>query len=233
MKTIGLLGGMSWESTVLYYQIANQKVSAARGGLHSAKVILNSVNFHEIETRQHAGRWDETAELLIEAARAVERAGADFIVICTNTMHKVADRIEANVGIPLLHIVTPTAKAIAAAGISRIGLLGTRFTMEQDFYRGRLEREHGFQVIVPDERDRDVVHRIIYEELCLGTLREESRQAYQRVMASLVEAGAQGIILGCTEITLLVDSGDASVPLFDTTSLHAEAAALRAMGEIQ
>lgn len=225
MKTIGLLGGMSWESTVPYYQIINQRVSRRLGGLHSAKVVLHSVDFHEIETRQHAGQWDETADILLAASQGLERAGADFLVICTNTMHKVAAAIEAGLSMPLLHIATPTAQAIKAEGQQRVGLLGTAFTMEQDFYRGTLEREHGLEVIVPGDEARAEVHRIIYEELCLGEIKPASRAVYRDVMSDLVAAGAQGIILGCTEITLLVSGEDAAVPLFDTTTLHAQAAA--------
>ncbi|MCV2217621.1 aspartate/glutamate racemase family protein [Thauera sp. Sel9] len=225
MKTIGLLGGMSWESTVPYYRQINETVKARLGGLHSAKIVLYSVDFAEIERLQHCGDWDAAAAVLADAAQALERAGADFIVLCTNTMHKVAPAIEAAVRIPLLHIADPTAMAIRRAGLSRIGLLGTRFTMEQAFYRGRLEERHGIEVLIPEQGDIDVVHRVIYEELCLGRIEEASRKAYQSVMARLVERGAQGIILGCTEISLLVGAQDATVPLFDTTAIHAGAAA--------
>ena len=231
MKTIGLLGGMSWESTVPYYQAVNQRVAARLGGLHSAKVVLYSVDFHEIETVQHAGQWDQAGERLAEAGRSLERAGADFIVICTNTMHKVAPAIENAVAIPLLHIATPTARAIQAAGLGRIGLLGTAFTMEQTFYRGHLESEFGLEVIVPEARERAAVHRIIYEELCRGVIRAESRDTYREIMDGLARQGAEGIILGCTEISLLVGPDDASVPLFDTTALHATAAADYALGD--
>ena len=230
MKTIGLLGGMSWESTVPYYRQINEAVKARRGGLHSAKIVLYSVDFAEIERLQHRGDWAAAGALLADAARALERAGADFIVLCTNTMHKVAPAIEAAVKIPLLHIADPTAAAIHHAGLRRVGLLGTRFTMEQDFYRGRLAGQHGIEVLIPEADDRDRVHRVIYEELCLGRIEEASRQAYREVMRRLVERGVQGIILGCTEISLLVGAQDASVALFDTTRIHAEAAAALALG---
>ena len=230
MKTIGLLGGMSWESTVPYYRQINEAVKARLGGLHSAKIVLYSVDFAEVERLQHQGNWAAAGALLADAARALERAGADFIVLCTNTMHKVAPAIEGAVQIPLLHIADPTAEAIRLAGLDRVGLLGTRFTMEQDFYRGRLAGQHGIEVMVPDADDRDLVHRVIYEELCLGRIEQASRQAYRDVMRRLVERGVQGIILGCTEISMLVGDEDASVPLFDTTAIHAEAAAALALG---
>ncbi len=229
MKTIGLIGGMSWESTIPYYRHINETVKHQLGGLHSAKLVLVSVDFFVIERLQHVGDWDAAGALLADAARALVRAGADCVVLCTNTMHKVAAAIEAAVSIPLLHIADPTAVAIQASGFSTIGLLGTRFTMEQDFYRQRLETRHGLQVLVPDAADRDNVHRIIYEELCLGHILPASREAYRHTIARLVARGAQTIILGCTEITLLVDASDASVPLFDTTALHARSAALWAL----
>lgn len=225
MKTIGLIGGMSWESTIPYYRHLNEAVKARLGGLHSAKLVLFSVDFHEIERLQQSGDWDQAGRLLAAAAQALERAGAELLVLCTNTMHKVAPAIEQAVGIPLLHIADPTAAAIQAAGLSTVGLLGTRFTMEQAFYRERLELRHGIRVLIPDEPQRQDVHRIIYEELCLGQVREESRETYRRIIASLVAQGAQAVILGCTEIGLLVGAGDAGVPLFDTTSLHARQAA--------
>ena len=229
MKTIGLLGGMSWESTIPYYRHINETVKARLGGLHSAKIALYSVDFAEIERLQHCGDWVQAGAALAEGARALERAGADFIVLCTNTMHKVAPAIEAAVAIPLLHIADPTAAAIRRAGFSRVGLLGTRFTMEQDFYRGRLMEQHGIDVLIPDDEDRALVHRIIYEELCLGRIEDASRQAYRDVMQRLIARGAQGILLGCTEISLLVREEDASVPLFDTTTLHAQAAATQSL----
>jgi aspartate racemase len=228
MKTIGLIGGMSWESSALYYRQINEAIKARLGGLHSAQLVMVSVDFHAIEELQRAGDWTTAGELLASAARSLQAAGADFILLCTNTMHIVASAIEAAVGIPLLHIADPTAAAIQRAGHTRIGLLGTRFTMEQAFYKDRL-LQHGLQVLLPSQPDRDTVHRIIFEELCLGQLHEASRQHYRRIMASLVEQGAQAIILGCTEITLLVDPTDASVALFDTTALHALAGAEQAL----
>jgi aspartate racemase len=229
MKTIGLIGGMSWESTVPYYRQINEAVKQRLGGLHSAQLVLVSVDFHDIERLQHAGDWAAAGEVLARAARSVEAAGADFLVLCTNTMHKVAPAIEAAVAIPLLHIADPTATQIKAAGYHRVGLLGTRFTMEQDFYIGRLREQHGIEVLVPDLIDRADVHHIIYDELCLGVISAQSRARYREVMAGLVHRGAQAIILGCTEISLLVDDSDASVPLFDTTRLHAQHAAERAL----
>jgi aspartate racemase len=225
MKTIGLIGGMSWESTVPYYRQVNQTVKAHLGGLHSAKVVLVSVDFHDVERLQRAGDWDAAGALLADAARSLQAAGADFIVVCTNTMHKVAPAIEAAVGIPLLHIADPTAAAIQAAGHTRVGLLGTRFTMEQAFYKDRLRQRHGLDVIVPAPAARDTVHRIIYDELCLGSVLDASRDAYRHIIAELVAQGAQAIILGCTEISLLIAPSDAAVPLFDTTAIHARAAA--------
>ena len=230
MKTIGLIGGMSWESTVPYYRQINQTIQSHLGGLHSARLVLVSVDFHEVEVLQRAGDWDAAGAAMAHAAQSLARAGADFVVLCTNTMHKVAPAIEKAVDIPLLHIADPTAEALRQAGVQRVGLLGTRFTMEQDFYRDRLTGRHGLQVITPDAPQREAVHRIIYEELCLGVIRPESRAVYRQVMASLVVEGAQAIILGCTEISLLVSAQDSAVPLFDTTHLHARAAALKALG---
>ncbi|WP_408951788.1 aspartate/glutamate racemase family protein [Lysobacter sp. Hz 25] len=229
MKTLGLLGGMSWESTLPYYRLINETVRERLGGLHSAKLLLYSVDFAEVERLQHAGDWDAAGVLLGQAARSLRDGGAQLLVICTNTMHKVADAVEAASGLPLLHIADSTGAAIRAAGLSRIGLLGTRFTMEQDFYRQRLVERHGLDVIVPDPAGRELVHRVIYEELCLGRIRDESRQAYREVIAGLVARGAQGVILGCTEIGLLIGAGDVEIPLFDTTALHARAAALAAI----
>lgn len=228
MKTIGLIGGMSWESTVPYYRQINETVRELLGGLHSAKVVLVSVDFHEVEALQRSGDWEASGRMMAEAARQVAAAGADFIVLCTNTMHKVAGAIEAAVAIPLLHIADPTAAAIRAAGCRKVGLLGTRFTMEQTFYRDRL-REHGLDVLIPAEADRAIVHRIIYEELCLGRIEPASRTEYRRIMDGLVAQGAEAIILGCTEITLLVNGYDATVPLFDTTAIHARHAAVHAL----
>jgi len=229
LKTIGLIGGMSWESTVPYYRLINESVRDRLGGLHSARIILFSVDFHDVERLQHAGLWLEAGQLLAQAARSLALAGADVLVLCTNTMHKVAPAIEAAVAIPLLHIADPTATDIQRAGFKTVGLLGTRFTMEQDFYRQRLETRHAIEVLVPDGPDRDIVHRVIYEELCLGQIVESSRLHYRRIIAQLVASGAQAIILGCTEIAMLVQASDASVPLFDTTRIHALKAADWAM----
>jgi aspartate racemase len=229
MRTIGLIGGMSWESSAEYYRIVNETVKGRLGGLHSAQVLLYSVDFAAIEALQHAGEWERAAEILVDAAQRLERGGADFLVLCTNTMHKVAERITNAVALPLVHIADPTAERIKAAGFATIGLLGTAFTMEQEFYRGRLTGQHGLTVLVPNDADREVVHRVIYDELCLGIVRDESREAYRQIMARLVAQGAQAIILGCTEIMLLVGDGDATVPLFDTTRIHAETAAALAL----
>ena len=231
MKTIGLIGGMSWESTVPYYRHINERVKERLGGLHSARVILYSVDFHDIERLQHAGDWSAAGALLAQAARALELAGADFLVLCTNTMHKVAAAIEAAVAIPLLHIADPTAQQIQQAGHAVVGLLGTRFTMEQDFYRQRLERQ-GLAVLVPPDQERETVHRIIYDELCLGQVLPASRAAYQASIENMARAGAQAIILGCTEISLLVQQQHATLPLFDTTAIHAMAAADLALASI-
>ncbi len=229
MRTLGLLGGMSWESTLPYYRIINERVRARLGGLHSAKLFLYSVDFAEVEALQMRGDWDAGGALLADAAESLQRAGAEAIVICTNTMHKVVTAIERRVTLPILHIADATASRVTGAGIQRVGLLGTRFTMEQNFYRGRLS-DAGLDVLVPDEAGREHVHRIIYEELCLGVIRQESRVILRGLMQELVARGAQGIILGCTEIGLLVGDGDASVPTFDTTSIHAEYAADWALG---
>ncbi len=224
MKTIGLLGGMSWESTALYYSHINELVKEKLGGLHSAKIAMVSVDFQEIEILQHAGEWDATGEILAKASQQIEAAGADFLLICTNTMHKVAPQIEAAIEIPLLHIADATAEWIKAEGIQNIGLLGTRFTMEQEFYAGRLKEKHGLRVILPSEEDREIVHRVIYEELVLGIVRDESRREYLRIMDDLRAQGAEGVIEGCTEIVMLVQQAHTDIPLFDTTSIHAEAA---------
>lgn len=224
MKTIGLIGGMSWESSLEYYRIINQRVRALCGGLHSAQSLMYSVDFAEIEALQHQAKWDEAALILADAAQRLERGGADMVVLCTNTMHKVADVITDAIQIPLLHIADPTAEAIRARGLSRVGLLGTRFTMEQEFYKGRLAKQHGLEVLIPERADRDSVHRIIYEELCLGVISSESKAEYLRIMQRLQDSGAEAIILGCTEIGLLVQDEDSHLPLFDTTKLHAYAA---------
>lgn len=224
MKTIGLIGGMSWESSSEYYRLVNEGVKARLGGLHSAKCVMVSVDFAEVETLQHQGRWDEAAGLLAAAAQSVERGGAEFLVICTNTMHKVAEAVQARVQIPLLHIADATAELVKAAGIQRIGLLGTRFTMEENFYKGRLTQKYGLDVLVPEAASREIVHRVIYEELVLGQIEAASKQQYLAIIEQLIAQGAEGVILGCTEIGLLVQPSDARVPLFDTTRIHAEAA---------
>jgi len=224
MKTIGLLGGMSWESSGHYYSLVNRLVKERLGGFHSAKVLLYSVDFGEVEPRQRAGRWDELGELLNQAALALERGGADFLVVCANTMHKVADELMVGVRIPLLHIADVTAARVKAAGLRRVGLLGTRYTMEQDFYRGRLAQRHGLEVLVPDPADRAEVNRVIFEELVLGRVEPSSRSRYQEVVNGLARAGAQGVIAGCTEIGMLLSPSDVPLPLFDTTEIHARAA---------
>ncbi len=224
MKRLGLLGGMSWESTQTYYRLINQGVRARLGGLHSAELVLHSVDFEPIERLQAAGRWDEAGTILADGARGLEAAGAKALALCTNTMHKVAHVIEATVGIPLLHIADATAEAITAAGYASVGLLGTRFTMEEEFYRGRLARRFGLTVLVPDHSDRNVVDRVIFDELCVGRVLEDSRAHYRQIMSGLADRGAEAVILGCTEISLLVGAKDSPVPLFDTTALHAAAA---------
>lgn len=224
MKTIGLLGGMSWESTALYYRSINEGVKAALGGLHSAKICLYSVNFDEIEKLQHQGKWDDTAAILANAAKSVEAGGADFLLICTNTMHKVASEIEAEISIPILHIADATANRLLADGVKKVGLLGTRFTMEQDFYKSRLTEKFGIEVIVPEGDDRTLVHDIIYNELCLGEIKNPSRSQYLSIVDKLHEQGAEAVIMGCTEITLLMNQKDTTVPLYDTTEIHAEEA---------
>lgn len=230
MKTIGLLGGMSWESTVTYYRMINEGIKARLGGLHSAKICLYSVDFDEIAQLQYEEDWDLTAEILGRAASGLENAGADFLVICTNTMHKVAPQIEQGINIPLLHIADATAETVISEGIQSVGLLGTRFTMEQEFYRGRLEDRYGLTVHIPDHPDREIVNDVIYNELCLGKIEEASRNQYLRIIEKLSAEGAQAVILGCTEIALLVDQDQTPVKLFDTTRLHAESTVVMALG---
>ena len=225
MKTIGLIGGMSWESSLEYYRTVNERVRDRLGGLHSARCVMYSFDFDEIESLQHRGAWDEATRRMIDAARALERAGADFVVICTNTMHMMAADVEAAIGIPLLHIADATAGRIKAQGLRTVGLLATRFTMEQDFYKGRLIEKHGLEVLVPPAEDRQLVHDVIYNELCRGQIRDESRQCFQQLIRRLADEGAAGVILGCTEIGLLIKQADSPVPLFDTAVIHAEAAA--------
>jgi aspartate racemase len=224
MKRIGLLGGMSWESSAEYYRLINEAVRDRLGGLHSADCLLRSVDFADIEALQRDGRWDEAAVSLAAEARALVAGGAELLVLCTNTMHKVADRIASAVDIPFVHIADTTANAVRAQGLQTVGLLATAYTMEQDFYVGRLRDDHGLDVLVPDEPDRRIVHDVIYDELCVGTIDDNSRDEYRRIMAGLAGRGAQGILLGCTEIDLLVGPTDATVPVFDTTRLHAERA---------
>lgn len=228
MKTIGMLGGMSWESTAGYYRAINEGVKEALGGLHSAKICMYSVDFDQIEKLQHQGDWQATAEILSRAARRVEAGGADFLLICTNTMHKVAPEIEAAVSIPLLHIADATAERLRENKVKRVGLLGTRFTMEEDFYKGRLTDTYSIEVVVPESDDMDIVHRVIYSELCLGTVSGHSRQEYVRIIKSLHDKGAEAVILGCTEISLLVQQKHTSVMLYDTTEIHALAAVKQA-----
>ena len=231
MRTIGLLGGMSWESTASYYRTINRVVGERLGGLHSARIVLYSVEFHEMELLQREGRWTEAGEILADAARRLEHAGAECLVICANTMHKVAPQIEDAVAIPLLHIADVTAQRILAADMRTVGLLGTRYTMEMDFYRRRLEERFGLAVRTPGEADREIINRVIFDELCRGVVREESRTDYVRIVEDLVRDGAESIILGCTEISMLLGPDDVHVPLFDTAAIHAEAAAAWALGE--
>lgn len=229
MKTIGLLGGMSWESTALYYKQINEEVKKQLGGLHSAKVVIYSVDFDEIEKLQHQGKWDETAKILSEAAKNIQNANADFLVICTNTMHKVAPTIQEHIDIPILHIANATGKKLQEEGIKRVGLLGTAFTMQQDFYKDTIQTNFDIEVIVPTEEDIKIVHKIIYEELCLGTIKESSKKEYLRIIDSLSSHGAQGVILGCTEIGMLVSQEDTQIKLFDTTYIHAIEAVNKAL----
>lgn len=231
MKLIGMIGGLSWESTAEYYRIINRSAQTRLGGVHSARSLIHSLDFGEIEALQHKADWAAASAAMIAAARSLEAGGADFLIICSNTMHRMAAEIAATISIPLLHIADPTGSAITAAGFRRIGLLGTAFTMEQRFYRARLEEEFGLEVLIPAETDRRLVHGIIYQELVKGIVREDSRAAYRGVIARLIEAGAEAIILGCTEIMLLVGKADSAVPLFDTTTLHAEAALDLALSE--
>lgn len=228
--TIGLIGGMSWESTASYYRAINQGVKAQLGGLHSAKIAMVSVDFAEIEQLQHTGDWDKTADILSSAARSLEAAGADFFLICTNTMHRVAEQVEAAVNIPLLHIADATGEQLIEDGITKIGLLGTRFTMEQDFYKNRLVEHFGIEVITPTPLERQLVHQVIYDELCLGHILDNSKNQYVDIINRLSKQGAEGIILGCTEIALLVKSKHTQVALYDTTSIHAKAAVKLALG---
>ena len=229
MKTIGLIGGMSWESSSAYYQMINTATRAKLGGLHSAKSVMYSVDFAEIEVLQARGQWDTAAAMLVDAARKVERGGADFVLICTNTMHKLADAVQREIGVPLLHIADATADRIETAGLQTVALLGTRFTMEEDFYKGRLAQKYGLHVLVPEAKERQYVDDVIYKELCVGKIDRASKQTYLDIMARLQKRGAEGIILGCTEIGLLVKQTDTDVPLFDTARIHAQAAVAYAL----
>ncbi len=229
MKTIGLIGGMSWESSQEYYRIINEEIKHKLGGFHSAKCILFSVDFAEVEKLQHEERWRELTALMIVAARSLENAGAECIVICTNTMHKMADEVQSSIRIPLLHLIDATAEQISQDGLKKVGLLGTKFTMEQDFYKGRLSERFGGEVIIPDEEERDTIHHVIYHELCLGTIDQTSKARFIKIINNLIERGAEGIVLGCTEIPLLVRQKDIRVPVYDTTEIHARAAAAFAL----
>lgn len=233
MKTIGMIGGMSWESTASYYKALNEGVKDRLGGLHSAKICLYSVDFDEIEKLQHQGKWSETASILSQAAKSVERGGADFLMICTNTMHKVVPEIESQILIPILHIADATAESLIRDGIKKVGLLGTRFTMEQDFYKGRITEKFGIEVVVPSTDEQTVVHDIIYQELCLGQINADSRDSYLKIIANLYAQGAQAMILGCTEIALLVKQSDTTVPLYDTTEIHAAHGVEWALGKLR
>ncbi|MCP4297916.1 MAG: aspartate/glutamate racemase family protein [Proteobacteria bacterium] len=224
MKTIGLLGGMSWESTSSYYTSLNRGINGKLGGLHSAKIILHSFDFALINKIQHAGDWDQTAEILSQAALGVEAAGADFLLICTNTMHKVAPQIESRLNIPILHLADATASILVGQGIKKVGLLGTAFTMEEGFYKDRFTENYNMEVITPHKEDRKIVHQTIYQELCKGEIRDQSKKEYLRIIKSLAQKGAEGVILGCTEIGLLVNQKDTNVPLFDTTAIHVDRA---------
>ena len=224
MQTIGLIGGMSWESSAVYYQLINEIVKEKQGSTHSAKSLMYSVDFDEIAILQHAGKWNQLTEIMIDAAKKLEKGGADFIVICTNTMHKMAADMAENISIPILHIVDASAEKIKEKGLKKIGLLGTNFTMTQDFYKGRLIEMHNLEVITPNEKDRETIHSIIYHELILGTIKEESRNQYILIIKKLMNQGAEGIILGCTEIPLLIKQKDSPIPVFDTTRIHAEKA---------
>lgn len=224
MKTIGLIGGMSWESSIEYYRIINETIKERLGGLHSAQSLMYSVDFADIEKLQHAGDWNALTQAMINAAKLLEHGGADFLVICTNTMHRMAPEVSAAINMPLLHIADATADAIKAQKLNTVGLLGTRFTMEGDFYRGKLENDHGLKVLIPDDEGRETVRQIIYKELVQGIIREDSRKAYLDIIGDLQSRGAEGVILGCTEIPLLVKQKDVSIPIFDTTTIHAKAA---------
>lgn len=232
MKTIGLIGGMCWESSIEYYRIINEKVREVLGGHFSAKSVMVSVNFEEIKQHQYNGNWDAATDILVQSAQQLERAGADFVMICTNTMHKMAEEVQASISIPLLHIADVTGDKIVQSEKKKVGLLATRFTMEQDFYKDRLKEKFGIDVIIPDEADREFIHHVIYQEIMMGELKPESKAEYKRIIDKLVMRGAEGIILGCTEIMLLIDQSDCNVPVFDTTRIHAEAGVEVALQEL-
>jgi len=222
MKNIGLIGGMSWESSLEYYRIINETVKQKLGGLHSAECIMYSVDFDEIEKLQHQGKWEDLTKIMIDCAQRLEKAGANLVIICTNTMHKMAEDVESNITIPLLHIADATAERIKEKDFKKVGLLGTKFTMNEDFYKGRLIEKHGIEVIIPNSEEMQIVHDIIYNELCLGEIKETSKEQYKKIIKNLAKKGAEGVILGCTEIPLLIKQEDVEVPLFDTTKIHAE-----------
>ena len=224
MKTIGLIGGMSWESSLEYYRIINEQVKEKLGGFHSAESLMFSVDFDEIEKLQYQGNWKDATKIMVDAAKRLEKGGADFVVLCTNTMHKTADDVQNNIKIPLLHITDATAERIKAKGLRKIGLLGTKFTMEEDFYKGRLIKKYGLNVLIPNERDRQIVNDVIYHELCLGKINQSSKSQFIKIIDKFVDNGAEAVILGCTEIPLLIKQKDVKIPLFDTTRIHAEAA---------
>ncbi len=232
MKTIGMIGGMSWESSLEYYRLINEITRRERGGLHSAKSLLYSVDFEEIELLQHQDRWEDLTGIMIDAARNLEKAGAESLLICTNTMHKMADQVQQSVSIPLLHIADAAGEEIRARGLKTVALLGTRFTMEQDFYRERLARKFGLNVMIPEEEDRAYIHQVIYRELCLGEIRDASKKEFLRIIGDLEQKGARGVVLGCTEIPLLIRQEDLALPVFDTTAIHAEYAVRDALSEI-
>ncbi len=224
MKTIGLIGGLSWESSIEYYRIINESVREKLSGLHSAKSLMYSFDFEEVEKLQHQGEWDKATQLMVDAAQRVEKGGADFIIICSNTMHKMAEEVQKSIGIPLLHITDATAERIKIQGFRRIGLIATKFTMEQDFYKGRLEQKYNFEVVIPNQEERQIIHDVIYNELCLGEIKQSSKDEYKRIIGNLITKGAEAIILGCTEITLLIQQEDSEIPLFDSTAIHAASA---------
>lgn len=224
MKTIGLIGGMSWKSTVEYYRIINELTNERLGAHHSAKMILYSLDFEEVAALQYNGEWDKAAEIIADAAKKVERAGADLILICTNTMHKIADQVQSRLQIPLIHIIDATAEAIKRMKVNKVGLLGTKFTMEEDFYKDRLKGRHGIEIVIPDPEDRERINEIIYNELCLGIIRESSRNLLKTVINKLTKKGVEGVILGCTELPLIIEKKDSPVPIIDTTRIHAEKA---------